>query len=362
VTVGSALLVAVALVGTAATVFLALNLINVLVTLLLSVILAEAIRPGVVALQRARIPRPLAILAIYLAIIGCLSGSVALLAPPLANQIRDLARDAPTYVEQIRAALPGLAAALEEVSLLDPLQGALGRLDAAPILRGVAGIPAALFGGLFNILGGLVLAGFWLGLTETADRDVIARLPARQRTLVRELAHDLSLVWGGWLRGQLALMAFVGAISFVGLVVLRVPYPVALAVWAGVTEIFPIIGPWIGGVPAVLLAALVNPALGLAVFVLYLGVQQLENNLLVPKVMQRAVGLHPFVVLLALLVGGTLLGFVGIVIAVPLAAGLQVLAVRLWLRPLIGPPDRIDPETASDAAEPAAPPTAPAGG
>jgi predicted PurR-regulated permease PerM len=229
----------------------------------------------------------------------------------------------------------------------------MSRIDASPLIRGVASIPGALFGGLFTVFTGFVLAAFWLGTTEVADRELVSRLPSDRQLLVRTVSRDLSAVWGGWLRGELVLMVFVGSLAFIGLLALRVPYPVALAFWAGVTEIFPIVGPWVGGVPAVLLATLENPPLGLAVLLLYLGIQQVENNVLVPKVMQHAVGLQPFVVLVALLAGGTLLGIAGLVIAVPLAAAIQVVIWRVWVSP---PVAVSDPGPSPSAAEERDPP------
>lgn len=321
------------LVASIAGLVLLINLINVLITVLLAVILAEAIRPAIAALQRRRVPRPLAILLLYLLIAGAVMGAAAMLVPPLIEQVRGLAQEAPRYFNQARQLLPGATAALQDLGVLDPLQGAFGRLDASPVLRGVAGVPAAVVGGLFNVLSGFVLAAFWLGLTETVDRTLLRTLTPDRQLLVRGVTRDLSQVWGGWLRGQLLLMVFVGGLSFVGLLILDVQYPVALAVWAGLTEIFPIIGPWIGAIPAVVLATLESPPLGAAVFLLYLGVQQVENSFLVPKVMQRAVGLHPFLVLVALLMGGSLLGIAGVIISVPVAAAIQVVLGRLWLGP-----------------------------
>jgi predicted PurR-regulated permease PerM len=333
------------LIASVSAVFLALNLINVLVTLFLAITLAETIRPLVETLQGRGIHRPIAILLIYLVIIGLLAGSVALILPPLTQQVAAAAREAPLLVRDLREMFPILDQVLFELGLLSQLQARAGELagQAPAILRTAGGALVQGVVGIFNVLSGLVLAGFWIGLTETVNTRIVSRLPVERRVLIRSLSRDLSITLGGWLRGQLILMLFVGTISFVGLLVLQVRYPVALAVWAGVTEIVPLIGPWIGGVPAVIIAGLVNPVLGVVVFLLYLLIQQIENNFLVPKVMQRAVGLHPFLVLTALLVGGSLLGLAGIIISIPLAAAVQVAIKRLWFPHLLGPAPSMEP-------------------
>lgn len=338
-TASTILLAAASLVTFVAIVLLALNLISVLVTVFLAIILAETIRPLVVALQRRGVPRSLAILAIYLGLAGALAGSLALILPPLWQQLIELAREAPGYVQTLRQMLPALNQALIEVGVLGELQVALRDVAAqAPlVVRTLGSALVQGFAGIVSILSGFVLAAFWIGLTEAVNRDLVSALPTERRVLIRTVAADLSVTLGGWLRGQLILMLFVGVLSFVGLFLLGVRYPVPLAVWAGMTEIVPMIGPWIGGVPAVIIGGADNLPRGAGVFLLYLGIQWVENSFLVPKVMQRAVGLHPFVVLVALLIGGSLLGLTGIIISVPLAASIQVLLARLWFPSLAAP-------------------------
>ncbi|MBI2861238.1 MAG: AI-2E family transporter, partial [Chloroflexi bacterium] len=187
---------------------------------------------------------------------------------------------------------------------------------------------------LISISSVLVQAYYRLSATEAIDRKLLPRFSTSDQTQVRRIARRASESVGGWMRGELVLMLFVGSLAFVGLVLLGVDYPVPLAFWAGLTEIIPLIGPWIGGVPAFAIALLSSPWLALGVFLVYLAVQQIENNLLVPKIMEQAVGLHPLIVLLALLAGGATMGLLGIVISVPFAALVQVLIVELlipWL-------------------------------
>jgi len=312
------------------------RIVDVLLVFFLGILLAEAIRPLAGKLRTWGIPRGLSVLLIYLLLVLLFTGLGMLVFPPFYAQIRTLARQLPALFQVLQQAIPRLSQISQELGLAEQVRQLGGQL--ATLLTAQAGalaaVPLQLFTVLLGLVSVLVIAYFWLSATEALDRALVSRLPGYQATFLRSLATELSGRAGGWLRGQIALMFFVGVVTFVGLLVLGVPYPVALAVWASITEIIPIVGPFLGAIPAVLVAFTVSPWLALATAVLYLVIQQLEGNILVPKVMERAVGLHPLVVLLAVLVGGSLRGIIGIVVAVPLAAALQVIVERTlipWL-------------------------------
>jgi predicted PurR-regulated permease PerM len=159
---------------------------------------------------------------------------------------------------------------------------------------------------------------------------VVGLLPAAlhepARALLAELSHNL----GGYLRGVVINMVVIGLLSGAGVAVLGVPYPVLLGVIAGLTEVLPIVGPWISGSVAVLVALATHGLLkGVEVVALFVVIQTIEGNTLVPYVMYRTTALNPLTVLLAVLAGGTLLGLVGAVLAVPVAVVLEVLVLRV---------------------------------
>jgi predicted PurR-regulated permease PerM len=129
---------------------------------------------------------------------------------------------------------------------------------------------------------------------------------------------------GRWLRGQLLLSLIIFLMTYAGLTILGVRYALVLALFAGVTELIPYIGPFIGLVPALFIALTQSPIVALGVLVLYIIIQQLENYVIVPKVMQRAVGLNPIVIIVAMLVGAKMAGILGIILAVPVATALSV--------------------------------------
>ena len=140
-------------------------------------------------------------------------------------------------------------------------------------------------------------------------------LPAKEYII--DLWARVQRKLGRWLQGQIVLGLIVGILVYLGLSILGVPYALFLAILAGILELIPIAGPLIALVPAAALAFVHSPLLGLLTVFLYGAIQQVENHILVPKVIQRVVGLNPVIVILALLVGGNLAGVVGIILAVP---------------------------------------------
>ena len=139
-----------------------------------------------------------------------------------------------------------------------------------------------------------------------------------EKDKIKSLLVRIENKLGAWLRGQLVLMLIIGVATYLGLILLGVDYALALAVIAGLLEIVPILGPIISAVPALIMGFVISPVTGFAVIGLYLLIQQLESNLIVPKVMQKAVGFNPLVTIIALMVGGQLMGIVGAILAVPI--------------------------------------------
>lgn len=315
---------------------IATRIVSVLVLLFLGILLAESIRPIANKLQTWRIPRGAAVMIVYLLLALALTGIGLILVPPLVEQVRevdDITLQIPDWAQE---AVPRLYQVSVEYGFDDQVRelGATVTSAITQLIGTLAAVPFQVFGFLFGIVSVLVIGFFWMSATEKFDRSVIALLPPKRAAEARSLAAELSQRAGGWVRGQVILMVFIGTVTFVGLFVLRVPYPLALATWASLMEIIPIIGPFLGAIPAILVAFTVSPWLALATAILYVIVQQLENNILVPKVMERAVGLHPILVMVGVLAGGVLYGILGIVIAVPLVAAMQVLTMRLvvpWL-------------------------------
>jgi predicted PurR-regulated permease PerM len=153
--------------------------------------------------------------------------------------------------------------------------------------------------------------------------------PHMRRARVEDACRRVTSKISAWLGGQVLLALIIGSTAALGLFLLGVPFFYVLALIAGIGEIIPIVGPILSAVPAIAVALSVSPTLALGVIAFFFAQQQLENHILVPKIMQRQVGISAVTVIIALLIGGSLLGIVGAILAVPTAAILQVLFEEL---------------------------------
>ena len=189
----------------------------------------------------------------------------------------------------------------------------------------LAGVAVSLLGGALNMVFTLILA-VYLTIDGARIRDyLVAFLPIERQANARHVTHRISQRLGSWARGQVTLCAIIGSLSWLGLILIGVPYAGVLALLAFLGEAIPTLGPILAAIPAIGIAFLVSPTHGLLTMGLYLVIQQLENNLIVPKVMGRAVNLHALVVMVAILAGGQLLGITGAILAIPVAASLSVI-------------------------------------
>jgi len=181
------------------------------------------------------------------------------------------------------------------------------------------------FGGLISVVTVLFMTFYMLAEGPLIRRAFLTLFPEEQADRVEGILRRVGLKFGGWVRGQLLLGLIIGVVVGIGASILRLPYPLLLGLVAGITELIPIIGPIIGAIPAVLIALFQPPWWRfLVVIAFYTGVQQLESNFVVPRVMRMAVGISPLLTVIALLIGGKLLGIIGVLLSVPVAAALQV--------------------------------------
>lgn len=305
---------------------------NVLTILLVALILAAAIDPWVSAMQRRRIPRALAILILFLLFFAVISLVMALFIPALVTEVRDVARSFPQLFQRL-VETTTVGQLIDQPGVVEGVKRSLESFDQAlvritgPIFSGLA----SAFGGLFTFIGVVVLT-FYLSLEENGIRAFLRSVvPARAQPYLARLTSRIQVRMGQWLRSQLLLSLIIGVLSFIALWTLGVKYALLLALIAGVTEFIPIAGPIIGAIPAVFFALTQSPLKALAVFVVYVVIQQLENNLIVPRVMSRATGLNPVVVILVMLIGAKVAGIVGIILAVPVT-----IVVNAFLQDFIG--------------------------
>ncbi|MDR3562743.1 MAG: AI-2E family transporter [Negativicutes bacterium] len=175
-----------------------------------------------------------------------------------------------------------------------------------------------------------VLTFYFLKDWHILRESFIHALPPSGRRKGEAIVDDMALAMSGYLHGQALVSVIIGLMVFSGMYLLKVDYPLVLGLLAMLTETIPIIGPIIGATPAIFLAYLMSPALALKVTLFFLVIHQIENHIVVPKIMGHTIDLHPVTVILSLLIGGQLFGIVGMIMAVPVAALLKVLFRQLW--------------------------------
>jgi predicted PurR-regulated permease PerM len=305
---------------------------NALVLVYITALVAIGLSPLVNAIERKRfirqrVPRWVAILVIYLAVVGSIIGAAILVIPPIVMQARELAMEFPRLMHQGQQWLINHGLLAREITAQEAVQTASsGAPDTIGLLVGAVW---GVVGGVFGLITILVLAFYFLVDSSGLVIVFVRLFPREKRSKVEDACRRVTNKVSAWLGGQLLLAGIIGSTAALGLFLMGVPFFYVLALIAGIGEMIPIVGPILSAVPAVAVALSVEPTLALGVVAFFFAQQQLENHLLVPKIMQRQVGISPVFVIIALLIGGSLLGVIGAILAVPTAAILQVLFEEL---------------------------------
>jgi predicted PurR-regulated permease PerM len=305
---------------------------HVLLVIYISGLLAIGFSPTVRLIERQqvvpvarRLPRWLAILVLYLLIIGTLVGLGFLIVPPLAEQARQLWAELPGMLNRGMQYLHSKGIDVSWREALDRAPAG-SREDAVST---VAGAALGVMGGVVGFLTILILT-FYLLVEGDQLRDSMLRLcPEERRSKVAAASRDITVKISAWLSGQLLLGGIIGVTSAIALWLMDVPFFYVLALISAIGEMIPVVGPILAAIPAVALAGTVSLNKALAVLVFFVIQQQFENHVLVPKIMERQVGLSAVGVIVALLIGGQLLGIVGALLAVPTAAILHVVLTEV---------------------------------
>lgn len=281
---------------------------EVVVALFISFIVISALRPLVDFLVQLRLPRTVAVLLVYITILLVFGLILGILIPPLLDQTARLINHIPGYVSDVVRFMQ-----------LDPAVINIGLLkeQIAPLSGNILRLTINIFNNILALISFLVITFYMFLERHSIERVVVTFLNRKQKEQVVRLLTKIEDKLGAWSRGELVLMTIIGVLTYFGLALLGVPFALPLAVFAGLLEIVPVIGPIVAAVPAFLVGLTTSPLLALAVTALYFIIQQIENHLLVPKVMERAVGLPPLVTILAISIGAKLMGVLGALLAVP---------------------------------------------
>ncbi len=301
--------------------FYLLFLIRDILALIFIVLILVATFSPVIKKWAKKIGRIPSVIALLIIIIGIIALVVYMLVPPITDQINQLTNNAPRYIEKISLISSYAPSIQESLSTLTS--------NAGSITSGFVSITAGVFGGIITFLTALVLFVYMLTDEHVLKNFVYSLTPADKKEQVAEVLRKVANKVGNWFRGQIALGIIIGIIDLIGLLIIGVPYALTLAVIAGILEIVPTIGPIIAGILVAIVAFTDSPIKALIVIIFFIAVQQLENSFIVPKVMQKAVGLSPVIIIIAILIGAKLMGVAGAILAIPIAASISVI-INEW--------------------------------
>ena len=288
---------------------------DIILQLFVAVFIMTVLNPFVRTLTRFKIPRTLAVFVIYLFIIALFSLLIAGIIPPLVEQSTSFANSLPKYLSTL-----GISPYISE-QITGQIISSIGSLPGQIIKVGVS-----IFSNVISVLAVLVFSLYLLLSREKLEDQLGFLFGDEKKMKIGRVIDRLEMRLGGWARGELALMIIVGSANYIGLSLMGIPFALPLAILAGLLEIIPNIGPITAAIPGIIIGLSISPVTGLAVGALALLIQQLENYVLVPKIMEKSVGVSPLITLLALAIGFRIAGVVGALLAIPATITLQVLA------------------------------------
>jgi predicted PurR-regulated permease PerM len=285
--------------------------------LFLAFIFMSALKPLVNKLERFKLPRAIASFLVVLSTLVGFGFILAFMIPPIITETVTFMTNLPVFLIETFPFLSSYLSAESALQFLpDITQNAL-----------------RLVGGVFTnflFIISVVFFTFYFLLEERFIGSFLSRfLEAKDSKKIEKILRKAENRMGAWMRGELILMTIIGVTTYIGLSFMQVPFALSLAFFAGLLEIIPIIGPIISAVPAFIVASSTSFLLGGGTLLLYLIIQQLENNVIVPYVMNKAVGIHPITTLIALSIGGKLGGILGAILAVPVALVIETIVKDL---------------------------------
>ncbi len=299
-----------------------------------SALIAMGLAPIVHVLEHGKagrggpLPRWAAILSVYLVIVGVFFVLGLLVLPPLVAQGVSLWERAPSEFNKAQTFLLRHHLMTRRITFEQAVENAPSGTSANAVGTVLVAL-STVVGGIFGVVTILILSFYFLVEAQPMFEYLIRFVPAERRGVVSTAARQAVMKVSAWLQAQFVLAGTMGMFVTAGMWWMGVPYFYVLALVAAVGETIPVVGPLIGGITAVAVALSVSPKLALMVGIYFLVLHQLEANVLVPKIMERRVGVSPVAVLVALLIGGELYGLIGAILAIPTAAILSVIVEEM---------------------------------
>lgn len=293
---------------------------DVIVILMVVFIISIALDPFVRKLAEQGVPKGLSVIVLYLALLVLLSLFMYFIVPPVVTQLKEFALNIPYSTGKISQ--------LDLTDTTSTINQIINTLSskASTITTGLLSTVVSVFGGAVSAVTVFVLTYYTVVDADSISTLLTRLIPVEGRDKLVTTLKRVSEKLGDWFQGQLSLMLIIGLVDGIALWALGIEFSLTLGIISGLLEIVPVIGPIVSGVAVVVVALITGAPIWkiLIAILIYVVVQQVENNILVPKIMQRAVGLSPIVVILAILIGNKLFGIGGAILAVPIAAGVQV--------------------------------------
>jgi predicted PurR-regulated permease PerM len=317
---------------------------SLLVTLMIAVVLAAALAPTIEFAEKLRIPRWLAIIVVYLVLIGILTGAIVGIGPTVVEQIQRLIGRLPTYLEVVRALFENLAIrlrltepeSLAQIRELFNIQGLIGwiiRTSQELVVRSY-GVTRGIVGSFFTVLLALLLSGYMLSGAESLIKGLVNLFPKPWNERLESQVKPVTQRMGGYIQGRVVVSVILAIAITIGLRFVGLSeFALGLGVIVGLTNLIPFLGPILGAFPALIVALAQGGFTFFWVLLLFLVIQNLEAYLLVPLVVGSSVNLSPFYLLLAVLGGTQVLGIIGALVVPAWVAGAAVLLENLYLKP-----------------------------
>lgn len=288
-----------------------------------SIVIASAVSPAAKWLEKLYFPRVAGVIVVYLISFIILAAIFYFVLPPLFFEVADFFSTFPVSARDVsQKFMPGF---YEKVGIPDSFSGALNEISGTfggflpEFSKGFFGTIASIFGGVVSFVL-IIILSFYLSVQEGGIEHFLRIItPAKHESYVLGLWARSEKKIAKWLRGQILLGVFVGALVFLGLSILKIKYAVSLALIAALFEIIPMFGPILASIPAIIIGFIKEPWFGFAVLIMYVIIQQFENHLIYPLVIKKIIGIPPILVILSLLIGAKLAGFFGILLSVPIA-------------------------------------------
>ena len=311
------------------------QLITLLVAILVTVIVSLPLALLADRLETRGVPRPIGAFAGVLLGVGALAGVIALVIPPFVDQAEEFVDEVPATVEDLEELVGDLVGA-DPTEVGNSVQDFLERYVDEPeaLIDPITSIGLSVVGVLGALIFMLLTAYFIAVRPQPLVDGLLALVPPARREGASRLTQRLRDAWIGWLQGVLVDMLVTGVLLYVGLSLIGLDFAIFFAVFSALLVVIPYFGAILGAIPVVLFALADGPGTAAAALAVYVVVQQVESNVIIPLVMAQRVKLHPALIAIGVILVGQLFGFVGLFVAVPILSAVVILVDELWVKPL----------------------------